>query len=351
MELAKVICLSRDEYDLIEDFILYHSKIFGFNNIVIIDNMSTNKEVLDIYARYVPMGVTVHRHDGGCLGDAQTQVLTKYLNMYKDTCQFLISMDTDEFMYCTNDDDPMAVRKVLEEIPKDTTMARISEYMWSIPDPGCSDYKEFKHSRPARSLTRFYSMENLTRKIFFRSDAFKSASPGNHYGTVTYGSENFVPIGWFHFYNTGARRMFERSMMIVRGMNYVDVNLSHSEQYIRMYTRCPWKTGYSFEKQQLYMFFLFKYLIIEYYKMISGKPPPKDHMKYFVDNYFLKGDIHTLFTDLDAKSKIAESDQNRVDSAFAETKYDWTKTPPYSHEHEVTPSSFTKTIVSEFLSS
>ena len=41
--LCKIITLSKNEYDLIEDFLLYYDSIVGIENIIIIDNLCTYK--------------------------------------------------------------------------------------------------------------------------------------------------------------------------------------------------------------------------------------------------------------------------------------------------------------------
>lgn len=352
MELAKIFCVTRDEYDLIEDFVIYHAKIFGYNNIVIIDNMSQNKHVLEIYKKYEKLGVKVHKEES-YRGDDQGNAFTKYMHKYKHECKFLIGLDTDEFMYSTADKDPTAVRRVLENLPKDSTMLVISEYPWSIPDPASPDYRDCKHARPAKNITKFHTMKKITKKVFYRSDAFESTRNGNHDGHVRFGEQSPVPIGYLHLHNTGARRMFERAQMCVDGYKYVDVNLPYVTQFINMFVGAPWQVGYGYHKQQLYMFFLFKLIVTDYYVRNARRLPMIAELQYFITKYFLKADATLLtafFGELCIRSAMNPGSEppNQVaisEFVFSESRYDHTMLPPYAAD--ATPHN--GTFIAEFL--
>jgi len=49
--MVKVITMVKDEVDIIKDWVLYHSFLFGFNNIYVIDNYSVDGtyEVINKY--------------------------------------------------------------------------------------------------------------------------------------------------------------------------------------------------------------------------------------------------------------------------------------------------------------
>ncbi|NBO78863.1 MAG: hypothetical protein EBV27_04395 [Actinobacteria bacterium] len=357
MHIAKIFCVTRDEYDLIEDFITYHSRIFGYDNIVIIDNMSTNKTVLDVYAKYEPLGVKVH-YEESYRGDDQGKAFTKYMHMYKTDCKFLIGLDTDEFIYSTKSGDPMSVIKVLEEIDEKDTMLIVEEYPWSIPNPDQDDYVDYKHTRPAKSVTKFNSLKKLTKKVFYRSEAFESTTNGNHDGKVNFGNHKYVNIGYLHFHNTGVRRMLERAKVCIDGYKYVDTTLPNVTQFINMYVSAPWQIGYGYHKQQLYMFFLMKFIVCEYYINNANRVPSKDEIRSFIDKYFLPRDVAlltTFFAELNFLSKTNPSTGSRptqedVNSVvFLETNYDPSLLPPYTHDLHAIPNVFVKSLVRDFL--
>ena len=233
---VKIFCVSRDEYDLIEDFILYYGAIFGYENIVIIDNNSTRQDVLDIYQKYSAKGVCFevapsYVNDGQ--GDAFTSVMLKY----KDTCEFLVGLDSDEFM-CAKVEDGAgyiaskdAILQVFESIPSDVSKCVVENVWNSLVDPRSSGYMDGKMNRPVREQTCFCTPPEPIRKVFYRASQFKSTMNGNHDGFVFEGKElHLDSLHYFHFHNTGRKRMYERALMVIDGYKYFDVSLPLRDQ-------------------------------------------------------------------------------------------------------------------------
>ena len=55
MTTVKIILMTKDEPDLIEGFIHHHGRIFGYNNLHIIDD-STEESVLEFYTKNKDLG-------------------------------------------------------------------------------------------------------------------------------------------------------------------------------------------------------------------------------------------------------------------------------------------------------
>jgi hypothetical protein len=232
-ELAKVFCVTKDEYDLIEDFIIYYGEIFGYNNVIIIDNMSTNEHVLQVYERYKPKGVTVTQWESYEKGE-QGRAFTTVMNTYKDTCEFLIGLDTDEIMVLRSvveKNKPVHRSDLvdfLKRLPLDCTKFTIKQYYLSIADPTCLSYIDFKHTRPFREQHTFlpeYHRNGI--KVFYRSSAFSETENGNHNGKVTHGNTLSVDeLCYLHFHETGEKRKFERAETVVYGYKYITPQLT-----------------------------------------------------------------------------------------------------------------------------
>lgn len=232
--LAKVVVLTRDEYDLIEDFLIHHGALFGFENIVVVDNGSKDARVLEVYERYRAKGVTVESDVRAMTSMAQ--MVTDALQRHRGSCRFLIPLDTDEFMVhgtleslsksegqqasSNHEDIKKRISEELEAIPDDVSVLRYGRFLGSIPDPESDDYVAFKHQRPARSVTTFY--DQGWDKLIVRGDAFVAISQGNHHARTAYGRtltlENF---GLLHFHETGAARKRERCLMSMRGYRQI----------------------------------------------------------------------------------------------------------------------------------
>src|SRR5271154_1859977 len=98
----KIFTVTKNEYDLIESFILYYGSNFGYDNVIIIDNGSDNNDVLNIYSKYKVKGVKIHT-ELGYKNNLQGDHFTKYMKMYKTEADWLIGLDTDEFLVLNDD--------------------------------------------------------------------------------------------------------------------------------------------------------------------------------------------------------------------------------------------------------
>ena len=128
--IVKIFTVTKNETDLIEDFLIYNGKLVGFKNIVVIDNCSTCPIVLSIYKKYLKMGITIV-HEPNYESGGQGLAYTKHMKKYRDKCQFLIGLDTDEFINVEN----IQFYPYLLGLPKHATKFKVTKYMSSIPDP------------------------------------------------------------------------------------------------------------------------------------------------------------------------------------------------------------------------
>jgi hypothetical protein len=280
MSLAKIFCVSKDEYDLIEDFIVYYGEIFGYENVIIIDNMSTNTHVLNVYAKYKSFGITVVQtpsYQGNGQGDAFTSVMKQYV----DKCDFLIGLDTDEFLIldsCVLHNtyiDKTDITNYLKQLPVDATLFKISLYYNSIIDENDESYVNNKHVRPTTNQKTFYRNHSIT-KVFYRSSAFISTGNGNHSGSVSFGNDhNITDLGFLHFHDTGIKRQFERAQQVIYGYNYVDSNMHYSEQ-LKVLKQNNYGNG--FHRVFEYIVFLIrKYILMLFIEHIKRLP---DHNEF-----------------------------------------------------------------------
>ena len=58
---VRCVMMQKDEADLLEAWFKYYGYLFGFGNLEVADNGSTDRSVLDILARYEAVGCTIHR--------------------------------------------------------------------------------------------------------------------------------------------------------------------------------------------------------------------------------------------------------------------------------------------------
>ena len=95
--LATVVIVSRDEYDLLDDFLTYHSAIFGAANVVVVDNGSTDMRLCPIVQRHRDLGVRFVQ-DRRPFCDAAA-FMTEHMRALAPACRFLLPLETDEFVF------------------------------------------------------------------------------------------------------------------------------------------------------------------------------------------------------------------------------------------------------------
>ena len=95
--MIKLFTMVKDEVDIVEDWLQYHGNIFGFTNLHIIDNMSTDGtfEILGKYAQL--KGIFVYRHDDyKKKGDLMKQLISQNKTI------IAFPLDIDEFIVYYN---------------------------------------------------------------------------------------------------------------------------------------------------------------------------------------------------------------------------------------------------------
>lgn len=103
-----VYCMQKNEEDILESWILYHSYLFGMTNIYIIDNFS-NKTSLDILHKYEQKGLHVSQQPDYALKGVYLYELIKQT---QELCDLAIPLDLDEFVAMVDLNNMVESRKI-----------------------------------------------------------------------------------------------------------------------------------------------------------------------------------------------------------------------------------------------
>ena len=97
--LAKVIVITKDEHDLIADFLEFYGALFGRENVVVVDNGSdpADERVQGAYRAHLAAGGDV-RVDARPFVDA-VAFMSEHMRSIAPTCEFILPLETDEFIY------------------------------------------------------------------------------------------------------------------------------------------------------------------------------------------------------------------------------------------------------------
>lgn len=273
--LAKVILITKDEHDLIDDFLDYYGTLFGRENVVVVDNGSrVDSSVHSAYRNHVKEGGEV-RLDARPFCDA-VRFMSDHMRSLCDSCEFILPLETDEFLFLpdrgenytpTRDD----VAQVLRAVPSDVSIVRYGSFIGSSVDPSDDGYSNGAYSRPVLQMTRFHDQD--WDKIIVRASAFETMTQWCHNATCRSGSRLVhAGLGLLHFHQTGLRRQIERSVPVITSYGYLDIRAPLSEQLrtIAPLVGAPISCGH---KLNYYASHLRRYATLQSFRARIGRLP------------------------------------------------------------------------------
>jgi predicted O-methyltransferase YrrM len=275
-ELAKVILLTRDEHDLIDDFIAYYSSLFGARNVVIVDNGSKDPRVLRAY--------DAHRDAGGLVivdhrpfSNAKS-FMTEHMRALAPSCEFMVPLETDEFMFSTKDMPDASfvleaahVNEYLASLGDDVSVVRYGEFWGSVPVDD-----SIAGAGPARSIVTFF--DQGWDKLIVRSSTFVRMSQWCHHADVTRGKTVTSHLGLLHYHNTGFKRLVERALQVIETFGYVDTKAPLLDQLARtsVLRDAPIACGH---KLKYYDEFLRRQVALQEFRRVHGRLPTADELR------------------------------------------------------------------------
>jgi hypothetical protein len=289
--MLKIFLLTRNDTKFLEDWILYHGFLFGLDNLHILDGSDCQKAI-DTYAKFKPLGLNVHFSSSG-LNDLADE-MTQLMHTHKGTDNFLIKLDTDEFIALA-DTFLMSLPRLLVHGIKaicfrtrpplvgpsgDFIRAQIGrlcangvvhteglkEFLTKLPVTGqrykaafttCSIPTDQPVPRPARSLTNFYLLEFTQFKTFFHSSNFISVDLGCHRG-VSSRNEGVIPTALtiIHYQDTSVDDTVERARQVLISHRYIANDDSVEQQCRKLRQLTSAGSIPSFHKVKLYLLYL-----------------------------------------------------------------------------------------------
>lgn len=180
---AKIFSFQKDE-ELLEEWILHHAKIFGMENIYIIDHDS-GAETKKIYERYTPLGLQVFSFSGDF--KEKHNCLSLIMSRHRRAADFLIPLDGDEFVFLKNKN---KVSKNKRDILQYLHSSRGITGKFKMVS-----YANLLESfEPADVIAEcgYFKKEGtnfLKKKTYYPAKYFINTDQGNHHGCVSRGDE------------------------------------------------------------------------------------------------------------------------------------------------------------------
>lgn len=216
--MVKIFTMVKDEVDVIKDWIIYHGSLFGWTNIYIIDNYSTDG-TYEIIQECESLGINIFREtDYKKKGEYMTLLIKKFASNER----FAFPIDIDEFIvYCEPNSKQVIFDKKL-----------INDYFDGLPISGLykANYlipvltNPYGSNRaPAEVDYALYVDYDSHAKSFINPCKFKEEiDHGNHIPSYDYFFTNIVLI---HFHERNVNQIKKKSLNNVTGFGYsTDIN-------------------------------------------------------------------------------------------------------------------------------
>ena len=262
--MLKIFLMTKNEPELLESWIKYHGYIFGLDNIYILDG-SDDSRVLRVYEKFQALGLTVRFSSAGL--NELADELTKIMHLYKGTDNFLIKMDTDEFlaitpnpnsiieyerMHCPNCKSLyhkmkkwfLSALSPSHFIETNLRITNFSDFFEKLPVTGQS----YKASFTCWSKPKFGSVKNICDEItdftplhktaiksFFHSSSFVSVDLGCHAG-VSSNSSGVIETNLciIHFHGISVEDSARRTRQALLSHGYISKGDSSKELALKL---------------------------------------------------------------------------------------------------------------------
>ena len=217
MKSIRLFTMVKDEVDIIEDWILYHGYIFGFNNLHIIDNYSTDGtyDILLKYQREKNIFL-IRENDYRRKGEFMRHLIKDRINNNYDIAY---PLDADEFivLYQNGKIDINNLRVYLQQLPNNHSNYKTNYIQSTISSDNDIGYRR----ATIECQNGIYANYNNLAKTFFNNRKWNGqVDHGNHCPNQKY---YMTDICLIHFHSRNLNQVKQKTINNVRGLGY-DMN-------------------------------------------------------------------------------------------------------------------------------
>jgi hypothetical protein len=231
-----IICMQKDEDDILREWILYHAHVFGLNNLFIIDHNSGPKS-LKILAEFRPLGLNVFTHlEGYTDYSRKGDYICDLIQQLKHRYTVAIPLDLDEFIgVCDGITNQIQTIKdciwtELSSLPLYGRYAfayyltsRNTELLYPNPIIDIIHFDRIDMSNHPITCGHNGSTGNYNKK-FFLTNTLLGLDHGHHLGTVEglqQGDVYATNLVLFHFHFRGIRKLLQKCRNDMMGLGVV----------------------------------------------------------------------------------------------------------------------------------
>jgi hypothetical protein len=144
----RIILKTKNEPFLLENWLLYHSKLVGWENLIVLDNASDDPAVLGIYEKYKekPFVLLSYSESANTVHDIKSMQL--FYDVVRLTCKYLCFLDTDEFLtFFSKDKNVFDFSELIVQLENTSSEAFGSIWLHNSPKSSyinSNDFTQFK---------------------------------------------------------------------------------------------------------------------------------------------------------------------------------------------------------------
>ena len=180
----KIVVMTKDEWPLIRSWVLYHAKIFGGENLYVLDGSSDPDQIRFLQDAARRLNVVVFFTKSN-LHQLQGEI-NNIMRSIANSTDFLTKVDSDEFIvrlehsadYGLRDFSVSGIRDEINNLFVDGRRYKFTYYSHSVPITNCTFGDD-----PAATIY-FEKPWETSLKTFFLGFSFQGADLGNHFGLV-----------------------------------------------------------------------------------------------------------------------------------------------------------------------
>lgn len=209
-----VATMVKDELDIIEYWLRYYGKIFGYKNLLVIDNFSTDG-TFEICKRYVSKGVRLYREkDYKLKGELMTYIKD---NLVFD---FFFPVDIDEFIVHIDSNNKLSIQNIIECFNRLKKNEKIYKLKYINPLKTMENdlfLKKFNYGV-------IHDLKNLNKSFLGNYSLVKDIKidMGNHINVSNYYQTNLYLV---HYTNRESKQFKKKIFNNVKGLGYkVDID-------------------------------------------------------------------------------------------------------------------------------
>ena len=220
-KIVKLFTMVKDEDDIVEDWIIYHGKLFGYKNLYVIDNYSSDNtyKILQKYEK--EKGINLSREmDYKKKGKYMTNLINSVSNY-----DIAYPIDIDEFIvHYDENNNTISSDKVNSYVNSLLLNNEVykTRYITSLIDEN-HPYGYERSTRECKIGEKSKGTDHSTAKTFFNKHLWKGwVDHGNHYKTDNY---KLSELALLHYHKRNYNQITKKTFNNVKGLGYDPDNL------------------------------------------------------------------------------------------------------------------------------